>query len=132
MTDTASHRADAGLAWGTLIHGLLKHAMRHTLTNATRTDLRRLATWLTFDEPQLRAVLDEAVDTVLEVSRSEFWQRALSCERSVETPFLYCAGEHVIVSGVVDLMFHHEKSGTSVTIKRTLNPRASSRRTWSS
>ena len=26
--DTPSHRADAGMAWGTLIHGLLEHAMR--------------------------------------------------------------------------------------------------------
>ena len=29
VPDTQSHRADAGMAWGTLIHGLLEHAMRH-------------------------------------------------------------------------------------------------------
>ena len=34
VADTPSHRADAGMAWGTLIHGLLEHAMRHK--NATR------------------------------------------------------------------------------------------------
>lgn len=28
-TTTPSHRADAGQAWGTLVHGLLEHAMRH-------------------------------------------------------------------------------------------------------
>jgi len=48
--DTPSHRADAGQAWGTLVHGLLEHAMRHR--NATREDLRRLAMWLTVEEPQ--------------------------------------------------------------------------------
>jgi hypothetical protein len=35
--NTSGHRADAGLAWGTLIHGLLEHAMRHAST--TREDL---------------------------------------------------------------------------------------------
>ena len=29
VPDTASHRADGGVAWGTLLHGLLEHAMRH-------------------------------------------------------------------------------------------------------
>ena len=33
--DTPSHRADAGMAWGTLIHGLLEHAMRHKAPRAT-------------------------------------------------------------------------------------------------
>ena len=48
-TDTPAHRADAGQAWGTLVHGLLEHAMRQK--SATRDDLRRLAMWLTVDEP---------------------------------------------------------------------------------
>ena len=60
--DTPAHRADAGQAWGSLIHGLLEHAMRHP--GATREDLRRLAMWLTVEEPQLRSVLDKALDTV--------------------------------------------------------------------
>ena len=50
------------MAWGTLIHGLLEHAMWHP--NATPDDLKRLAMWLTVEEPQLRAVIDEAVETV--------------------------------------------------------------------
>ncbi len=66
VADTPSHRADAGMAWGTLIHGLLEHAMRHK--TATRDDLRRLAMWLTVEEPQLRPVIDEALDTVLTVA----------------------------------------------------------------
>jgi hypothetical protein len=52
LQDRPSHRADAGLAWGTLIHGLLEHAMRHP--GATTDDLRRLALWLTLDDRHLR------------------------------------------------------------------------------
>src|SRR5438128_1547050 len=72
--DTPSHGAEAGMAWGTLIHGLLEHAMRHK--NATRDDLRRLAMWLTVDEPQLRPVIDEALDTVQAVAAAAFWAEA--------------------------------------------------------
>jgi hypothetical protein len=72
--DTPSRRSDAGAAWGTLIHGLLEHAMRHK--TATREDLRRLAMWLTVDQPGLRAVIDEAADTVRAVSNQEFWVEA--------------------------------------------------------
>ena len=70
--DTPSRRADAGLAWGTLVHGLLEHAMRHK--TATRDDLRRLAMWLTIEKPELRAVIDQALDTVQSVATAEFWQ----------------------------------------------------------
>jgi hypothetical protein len=68
--DTPSHRADAGMAWGTLIHGMLEHAMRHA--QSTPEDLRRLARWLTVDEPQLRGVIDEAIETVQRVAKAEF------------------------------------------------------------
>ena len=44
VPNTPSHRADAGQAWGTLVHGLLEHAMRHE--QATGNDLRRLGMWL--------------------------------------------------------------------------------------
>ena len=37
--------------------------MRHEA--ATRDDLRRLAMWLTVEEPQLRPVIDQALDTAL-------------------------------------------------------------------
>ena len=73
------------MAWGTLIHGLLEHAMRHKA--ATRDDLRRLAMWLTVEEPQFRAVIDVAIDTVLRVATADFWRQAAECEHSVETPF---------------------------------------------
>ena len=31
--------------------------------------------WLTVEEPQLRAVIDEAIETVERVARAEFWRR---------------------------------------------------------
>jgi ATP-dependent helicase/nuclease subunit A len=118
-TDTASHRADAGLAWGTLIHGLLEHAMRHR--DATYADLYRLATWLSVEEPQLRVVLDQAVKTVLDVSEAEFWQRATLCEHSVETPFMHGNGNLQIVSGVVDLMFRDAVLWNIIDYKTDVN-----------
>jgi hypothetical protein len=42
---------------------------------------------MTVDEPQLRSVIDEPLDTVERVARTDFWQIALGNERSVETPF---------------------------------------------
>ncbi len=101
-TDTPAHRADAGMAWGTLIHGLLEHAMRHK--DASREDLRRLAMWLTVEEPQLRTVLDQAIETVQRVATAEFWQSAYQHEPAVETPFV-AADAGRLTSGVIDLMF---------------------------
>lgn len=104
--DTPAHRADAGQAWGTLIHGLLEHAMRQK--HATEDDLRRLGMWLTVEEPQLRPVLDLAVNTVLQVSKADFWDEAKKSERSVETPFAFAEGPSAILTGVIDLLFGHE------------------------
>ena len=117
-TDTPSHRADAGLAWGTLIHGLLEHAMRHK--QATPADLLRLARWLSVEEPQLRPVLEQAVNTVLEISKADFWRRAVERERSVETPFTHKIGEAEIVSGVVDLMFRDQSLWRIIDYKTDL------------
>jgi ATP-dependent exoDNAse (exonuclease V) beta subunit len=106
-TDTASHRADAGMAWGSLIHGLLEHAMRHYA--ATRDDLRRLAMWLTVEQPQLRASIDQAIDTVLRVARAEFWQMAKAGEHSEETPVMVMHDPRTLTNGVVDLLFKSEE-----------------------
>ncbi len=103
LTNTPSHRADAGQAWGTLVHGLLEHAMRQE--SATRDDLRRLGMWLTVEEPRLREVLDLAVDTVLQVSKAAFWNDAKSTEHSVETPFAFAEPGNALRTGVIDLMF---------------------------
>jgi ATP-dependent helicase/nuclease subunit A len=106
-TDTPAHRADAGMAWGSLIHGLLEHAMRHH--GATRDDLRRLATWLTVEEPQLRASIDDAIETVLRVARAEFWQEAKAGEHSEETPFMVRYEGDALTNGVIDLLFNSDK-----------------------
>ena len=83
---TSSHRADAGAAWGSLVHGLLEHAMRHR--TATREDLRRLAQWLTVEEPQLRPVIDQAVDTAMAVvSSGELAAARATAECYEEVPF---------------------------------------------
>ena len=77
--------------------------MRHS--SATRDDLRRLAMWLTVDEPQLRPVIDEALDTVERTAKAGFWQRAKTEESSVETPF-FVSDSGRLTSGVIDLLFH--------------------------
>jgi ATP-dependent helicase/nuclease subunit A len=102
-TDTPSHRADAGQAWGVLIHGLLEHAMRHDHVGSE--DLYRLGMWLTVDEPHLRKVLDIAVSTVVSVSKADFWQKAKGSVRSVETPFAFELGRNAVLNGVIDLLF---------------------------
>jgi ATP-dependent exoDNAse (exonuclease V) beta subunit len=101
VPDTPSHRADAGMAWGTLIHGLLEHAMRHE--HATRDELRRLAMWLTVEEPQLRVVIDEALDTVERVRKTTEWKAAQASEHSAEVPFMFDDGRGLL-AGVIDLM----------------------------
>jgi ATP-dependent helicase/nuclease subunit A len=100
-TNTPTHRADAGKAWGTLIHGLLEHAMRHP--QSTPADLHRLAMWLTVEEPQLRAVIDEAIDTVQGVSQAAFWAEAQASEHYEEAPFAYAVAR-ALKTGVIDLM----------------------------
>lgn len=117
--DTSSRRADAGMAWGTLIHGLLEHAMRHK--TATREDLRRLAMWLTLEEPQLRGVIDEALNTVHAVARAEFWNEARAAtEAHEETPFgMSVTGDviHNVLSGTIDLVYRAAEGWVLVDYK---------------
>ncbi len=109
VANTPSHRADAGQAWGTLVHGLLEHAMRHQ--NASATDLRRLGMWLTVEEPKLRDVLDLAIDTVLLVAKAGFWAEAKAASHAVEAPFAFMddGKRRAVMNGVIDLMF--ERAG---------------------
>jgi ATP-dependent helicase/nuclease subunit A len=114
VAETASRRADAGAAWGTLVHGLLEHAMRHPA--ASPDDLHRLALWLTLEAPQLRPLVDHALDTVAALARGGFWQAAqASAERWEEAPFavLEAAGAQPgpacappnILTGTIDLVY---------------------------
>jgi ATP-dependent helicase/nuclease subunit A len=112
--DSPARRADAGLAWGTLIHGLLEHAMRHKA--ASREDLRRLARWLTVEEPQLRPVIDQALDTVERAARADFWPVAQSHVHAVETPFTV-ADARRLTNGVIDLLFESEAGWQVVDYK---------------
>jgi ATP-dependent helicase/nuclease subunit A len=106
-TDTPSRRADTGMLWGTLVHGLLEHAMRHK--SATKDDLRRLAMWLTIEEPELRTVIEEALDTVEAVSGGEFWKEArASAECHEETPFgmrVEGGAGTKLLAGAIDLVY---------------------------
>jgi ATP-dependent helicase/nuclease subunit A len=106
IADTPSHRADAGMAWGTLIHGLLEHAMRHK--KATREDLRKLAMWLTVEELALRSAVEEALDTVEHAAKGEFWTAARAApECHQEAPFMYKRNTTVpeLVTGTIDLTY---------------------------
>jgi ATP-dependent exoDNAse (exonuclease V) beta subunit len=91
------------MAWGTLIHGLLEHAMRHQ--GATREDLRRLAGWLTVENPELRQVMDLAVQTVQGVASASFWSEARSGVNAVEVPFATESVARRLVTGVIDLLY---------------------------
>ena len=120
VADTPSHRADAGQAWGTLVHGLLEHAMRHR--GATRGDLRRLAMWLTVEEPQLRAVIEEALDTIMAAASGAFWGDAKkSPECYEEAPFAIREtrdGLPAVLSGVIDLV-HRSEAGWKIVDYKT-------------
>ena len=120
VADTPSHRADAGHAWGTLVHGLLEHAMRHR--SATREDLRRLAMWLTVEEPQLRTVIDEALETVQAVASGAFWAEAKeSPECHEEAPFAVLEkrdGLSTVLNGVIDLV-HRTPGGWKIVDYKT-------------
>ena len=81
--------------------------MRHK--GATRDDLRRLAMWLTIEQPELRTVIREAIDTVQAMSGAEFWKEArASAECHEETPFgMRVEGEAVtkVLTGAIDLVY---------------------------
>jgi ATP-dependent helicase/nuclease subunit A len=118
---TTSHRADAGAAWGSLVHGLLEHAMRHK--RATRDDLRRLAEWLTMEEPKLRPVIEQAVDTALAVAASDELAAArATAECYEEVPFAVRAPEFVhtthVRTGSIDLV-HRDGDGWRIVDYKT-------------
>jgi ATP-dependent helicase/nuclease subunit A len=107
---------DTGMAWGNLVHGLLECATRGSKRD--RSHLERLGRWLTLEQPELRAVIPEALDTVARVMASELWARALAAdERHAEVPFALRLkdGEATgaqkgptILNGVIDLVFREE------------------------
>ncbi|MDO8476154.1 MAG: UvrD-helicase domain-containing protein [Candidatus Rokubacteria bacterium] len=108
ISEGRTREPDTGMAWGSLIHALLEHAMRGPARD--RAHLERLANWLTVENPELRRVVPEALDTVERVTASEFWQRATAADqRLVEVPFAVKVeagdGPPKILHGVIDLAF---------------------------
>jgi ATP-dependent exoDNAse (exonuclease V) beta subunit len=120
LPNTPSHRADAGQAWGTLVHGLLEHAMRHA--DAPREDLLRLGRWLTVEDPKLRDVLSLAVDTVQQVAKAGFWTEAKAAPHSVETPFAFADTPERVMNGVIDLMFERAGQQHVIDYKTDVDP----------
>jgi len=108
ISEGRTREPDTGMAWGSLIHTLLEHAMRGPLRD--RAHLERVANWLTLGKPELRQVVPEALDTVERVMASEFWQRARAADqRLVEVPFAVKVevgdGPPRVLHGVIDLAF---------------------------
>jgi ATP-dependent helicase/nuclease subunit A len=108
LQEGQTREPDTGMVWGTLIHALLENAMRGPVRD--RAHLQRLANWLAVDNPELRRVVGEAVDTVERVMASEFWGRAMAAEeRQVEVPFAVRSesadGPPRLIYGVIDLAF---------------------------
>jgi ATP-dependent exoDNAse (exonuclease V) beta subunit len=108
------------MAWGSLIHCLLEHAMRGPQHD--RAHLERVATWFAFDQPELRRVIPEALDTVDRVMAAEFWREALTAEeRAVEVPFAVRVEEPGAVPrllyGVIDLAFKTAAGWTLIDYK---------------
>ena len=92
------------------------------IAGATREDLRRLAMWLTVEEPQLRAVIDEALDTVQAVASGAFWAEAKeSPECHEEAPFAVLEkrdGLSTVLNGVIDLV-HRSPGGWKIVDYKT-------------
>ena len=120
LQEGKTREPDTGMAWGSLIHFLLEHAMRGPQRN--RAHLERLATWFAFDKPELRRVIPEALDTVERVMAAAFWQEAMAAaERAVEVPFavrVEAAGAVPrLLHGVIDLVFKTADGWTLIDYK---------------
>ena len=120
LQEGRTREPDTGMAWGSLIHFLLEHAMRGPQRD--RAHLERLATWFAFDKPELRRVIPEALDTVERVMAAEFWREAIAAEeRAVEVPFAVRVEEPGVVPrllhGVIDLAFRTADGWTLIDYK---------------
>jgi ATP-dependent helicase/nuclease subunit A len=108
LQEGRTREPDTGMAWGSLVHFLLEHAMRGP-GGSDRAHLERLATWFAFDRPELRRVIPEALDTVERVMTADFWREAMAAEeRAVEVPFaarVAHGGAPSVLHGVIDLAY---------------------------
>jgi len=106
---------DTGLAWGTLVHALLEEAGR--AGHRDRAHLERVARWLTMEDPELRRVVPEALDTVERVLASDLWQQARAAhELDVEIPFASRTATGILY-GVIDLAFRTDTGWSLIDYK---------------
>ena len=120
LQEGRTREPDTGMAWGSLIHFLLEHAMRGP--HRDRAHLERLANWFTFDTPELRRVIPEALHTVERVMTADFWREAMAAEeRAVEVPFAVSVDEPGaaprLLHGVIDLAFRAADGWTVIDYK---------------
>ncbi len=119
LQEGRTREPDTGMAWGSLIHFLLEHAMRGPQRD--RAHLARMANWFAFDKPELRRVIPEALDTVERVMTAEFWQQAAAEERAVEVPFAVRVetpgAAPRLLHGVIDLAFKTAGGWTLIDYK---------------
>jgi len=115
-------RLDVGPAWGDLIHRLLEQAVRRP--NLTDQELKRLANWFIYDEPDLAPVVPLAVQTVQDVMKTEFWQKVLQGERHLaEVPLGVRAGDgKTLLFGVLDLVTQTGEEWQIVDYKTDVTP----------
>jgi ATP-dependent exoDNAse (exonuclease V) beta subunit len=73
--------------------------------------------WLTVEEPGLRLVIDDAIETVERVAHADFWREAKATVYSEETPFAFGQGRALTV-GVIDLI-HRGTAGWRITDYKT-------------
>jgi ATP-dependent helicase/nuclease subunit A len=98
-------RAIGGADWGTVIHSLLEAAM-----NRPRADLRQLARSFLRDLDAGLSWLEDALEMVGTVRKSQIWKRALSSKRRfTELPMQFLQSNdndvQVIERGTIDLIF---------------------------
>jgi ATP-dependent exoDNAse (exonuclease V) beta subunit len=120
LQEGRTREPDTGIAWGSLIHFLLEHAMRGP--GRDRAHLERLANWFAFDQPELRRVIPEALHTVERVMTAEFWREAQAAEeRAVEVPFAVrleeAGGAPRLLHGVIDLAWRTAEGWAVVDYK---------------
>jgi ATP-dependent exoDNAse (exonuclease V) beta subunit len=120
LQEGKTREPDTGMAWGSLIHFLLEHAMRGPQRD--RAHLERLAIWFAFDKTELRGVIPEALDTVERVMAADFWREAQAAEeRAVEVPFAVRVGDPGapprLLHGVIDLAFKTAAGWTLIDYK---------------
>src|SRR4029453_8387359 len=120
LQEGRTREPDTGMAWGSLIHFLLEHAMRGP--HRDRAHLERLANWFAFDTPELRRVIPEALDTVERVMTADFWREAMAAaEHAVEVPFAVrveeAGADPRLLHGVIDLAFGTRDGWTVIDYK---------------